>query len=114
MDMGSKAKVTYDSACSRMKEYVVIREVIINGNEATAFMHFNEMQQGVYGKVVVSRHGKHVNYCIEDFRVNSIPLDDWLTTANATIAEQVKGRIFSTTVLLIASIKNNSVLLTQR
>lgn len=114
MDMGSEAKEIYDTTCTRMQKYAIIRQVIIARNEATAFMSFSEMQQGVYGKVTIVRRGKYISYCVQDFMVNNIPLDEWLNTSHPIMAEQVKGRIFSSTVLLIASIKNNAVLLTQK
>lgn len=114
LDLGREAKAFYDTACVRLSSYIHVRSTIVNGNEAIGYLHFTEMQQGIYGKVTFVRSGKYVNYCIQDFKVNNMPLEEWLGTANSTIAEQVKGRIFSSVVMLVAQCKNNTTPLTQR
>jgi len=110
----SSAKEFYDNGCTKISESHAVKMVIINGDEATAHMRFNEIQHGVYGKVTFRRSGRYVSYCIQDFKVNNMPYDEWVKTANSFAAEQIKGKIFSTVVLLIADLKNNMISTTQR
>lgn len=114
LELGKEAKAFYDTACVRLSTYKPIRTMTVNDNEMIGHLHFTEAQQGIYGRVTIVRSGRYVNYCIQDFRVNNMPFEEWLGTANSTIAEQVKGRIFSVSVLLVASVKNTTTSLTQR
>ncbi len=114
MELAKGASSFYDSAITRVSESKLVKTMVINGNETVAYINYNQMGQGIFGKFTFSRSGKYVNYCIQDFRVNGKPLEEWLENANATIAEQVKSSIFSTSVLLIASMKGTSNSLSQR
>lgn len=114
MEMGKDASAFYDTACVRLGELTFIKSISVNDNEVTAYMQMSEMQQGIFGSITISRNGRYVNYCVQDFMVNGQPLDNWLSTANTTVGEQVKSRIFSNTVILVAHFKGNGTALSLR
>ena len=71
-----------------------------------AYISMNQWGHGITATVTLERSGKCVNYCFDNYKVDSYPLDEWLPTTSYPIAEQIKSTIFTNTVMVLAEVRN--------
>ncbi len=98
--IGRNAKEYYDSVCANIPGLRGVRTIRCGETETFAQFVENQMGHGLYCELHVKLCGKYVNYCIDHFTVDRIPLDEWLASgmAPAIVMDQIKSYVFTSTV----------------
>lgn len=107
IEVGKKTSSAYfDSLCTRLKSIELVRACYFKQNQMVAYISMNQWGHGITATITLDRCGKFVNYCFDNYRVDTYPLDEWLPTAPYAVAEQMKSAIFTNTVMILAEVRN--------
>lgn len=109
IEVGKRAEEYFDSLCCRLRSIELVQWCHTNKDQMVARLNMNQWGNGITATVTLTRCGRYVNYCFDDYRVNTYPLDEWLPTTKYEVAEQIKSTIFTNTVLILAEVRNPGV-----
>lgn len=109
IDVGRQTSAAYfDTLCARLCGMNAVKTCFAERDRMVAHVSMNQWGHGITCTVTLDRRGKYVNYCFDNYRVDSYLLDEWLPTVKYEVAEQIKGFIFARTVLILAEVKNTA------
>lgn len=106
IEVGKQATLYFDSLCCRLRDIELVHSCYMGKDQMVAYLNINQWGHGITATVTLDRCGKYVNYCFDNYRVDTYPLDEWLPTTKYEIAEQIKSTIFTNTVLILAEVRN--------
>jgi len=110
INIGQEADAYFDSVCTRIQRLEHMKGAVMSDYKMVIYMHFNQMGHGVFGTLTMTHTGEYVNYCFQDYRIDSYPMEEWLTFASPNAVESVKSAVFSKTVITIAAMKHSQTL----